>query len=370
MRGSVPQPTTRPGESPAGASRAVDSGAEEPAAAGGGAGERSQRFHGGSQSVPPPAGRGDADPILPTAEHSLGGSAIDTPRRGGRNRAVGPGLRGRGGGGPDSQPGQLRTILRQPPTVLSEADRNLIRQSHTQLPDSGIWVHGIKMWEARQAQEGTQHTAVPVPGDGNCFYWTLIEHFHRLGRTEPLLSAGPGELEVDWLKRCVDNYYFSDTFRDLRRRSDFNILFPHLTLNEALIPVEVAALEHHLTTPRAQTPLVVCQLAALAFGLDIHIQCLLEEGVQVLLGGIPSQPDTASRPTVLLLLREEGVPSYDRHFAPLDGCGGHFWYVNRPELLSLLGPSNDGMIAGGVSAGAPFPPTSSGNGGASALPRQ
>ena len=279
------------------------------------------------------------------------------------------------GGGADFPPLPISPPAHNPP---SEADRNRIRQTHTQLPDSGAWVHGIKGWEAKQAQAQTQHTAIRVPGDGDCFYWTLIEHFKFIqttGGTVPAVQElwpSAREWTVDQLKQHVDHYYLSDEFRRIRQLPEFNQVFLHLLLDDDLIPVEVADIEHHLATPHAYTPLAVCQLAALAFGLDLHLQCLLEleDGPQILHGCIPSASASTVPPSAFLLFREGGVQSYDQSFAPIGACEGHFWYVKRPELLPESGPTGDEAEISRNPASASPLPAAPGNGGASELLRR
>jgi hypothetical protein len=93
-------------------------------------------------------------------------------------------------------------------------------------------------------------------------------------------------------------------FYHLRQHPEFDTLFPELGTNSKREPIKAKDIEEHFKTDNWSASLAVCQLAALALKVDIHIQRLStpDVGPIILPGGLPS--DGGSRPTIRLLLRE------------------------------------------------------------------
>ena len=185
---------------------------------------------------------------------------------------------------------------------------------------------------------------------------------------DPRLRAGDQPFAA--YKRIVDQYVDSEEFFHLRQNPNFNEFFRELELHDVTRqPIDWKDVESHFATPNRSASLAVCQLAALALKVDIHVQCLLESEPRILLGGLPNDPNP--RRTVNLLLREGGVPIYDASFVEIGHCGGHYWFVHEPE-----GAHGDAATPVGESrppassSSLPSPPLEVlGNGQGSELPR-
>ena len=167
------------------------------------------------------------------------------------------------------------------------------------------------------------------------------------------------------LKKATEKYYESTEFYLLRQNPAFNNLLPELRLNLEWEPVEAQDIENHFDTDNRSASLAVCQLAALALKVDIHIQRLSMLDVEpiVLPGGLPAAGE--SRPTVRLLLRENNLPIYDCHFVQIGVSEGHFWFEDRPAAA----PGGQVLADGPAEGPALTHPVSPGNGTGSALIR-
>jgi hypothetical protein len=194
-------------------------------------------------------------------------------------------------------------------------------------------------------------------------YWGIVEANNR----QPFFQGRGrrGEAAFVPFKTATEKYYESAEFYFLRQNPAFNTLFPELRLNPELKPVEAKDIENHFDTDNRSASLAVCQLAALALKIDIHIQCLsrLDDEPIVLPGGLLTAGE--SRPTVRLLLRENNLPIYDDHFVQIGLSEGHFWFEERPTAAGGGQVLADGQAEGPALTH----PVSPGNGTGSALIR-
>lgn len=259
-----------------------------------------------------------------------------------------PALHGSIGGGPCSLQAPAAGQV-----TLHPSEASHIRQTYTE-QRGGIWVPGIKAWLARQQQLRTGHIAIPIKADGNCAYWSLVQADDRQAFSRHRRSKGVARFAP--YKHATMNYYEGAEFHHLRQNPDFNRLFPELQLSSNSIPVEAADIEQHFATDNRSASLAVCQLAALAFQIDIHIQRLsnLDLDPIILQGGLPDGGEP--RRSVYLLLRENNLPIYDQKFVQIAVSEGHFWLEDRGET------TNGGRPA-------PATPARLGNGGGSGLIR-
>jgi hypothetical protein len=173
-------------------------------------------------------------------------------------------------------------------------------------------------------------------------YWGIVEANNR----QPFFQGRGrrGETAFVPFKRATGRYYESTKFYLLRQNPAFNTRFPELELNSEREPVEAKDIENHFDTDNRSASLAVCQLAALALKVDIHIQRLSRLDVEpiVLPGGLLTTGE--SRPMVCLLLRENNLPIYDGHFVQIGVSEGHFWFEDRPTAeaggqVSAEGPA-------------------------------
>ena len=261
------------------------------------------------------------------------------------------GLLGPIGGGPSSLKAPAIGPAKLPLTA-SEASK--IRKTYTE-GQGGIWTPGVKAWSALQQQRRTGHTAVSIKGDGNCLYGGLVAANDRLAFSDHRSSRRAADKFVPY-KNTTAKYYEGAEFYRLRRSPAFNDNFPELQLESNGIPHEAADIEKHLATDNCSASLAVCQLAALAFKIDIHIQRLsnLDSDPIILLGGRPNVG--ALRCSVHLLFRENNLPIYDENFVEIGRTEGHFWLEDRGSTTNGVGP-------------APSTPARRGNGTGSGLIR-
>ena len=204
-----------------------------------------------------------------------------------------------------------------------------------------------------------------MAGDGDCLYHALVKAQERSPAPAPRHRAG--ERLSAYFKREIDQYFTGNAFFHLRERPDFNAHFPELQLDDdTRIPIDAGDLDQHFTTPQSSASLAVCQLAALALQVDIHVQCLLEPEARIFPGGLPADP--RPRRTIHLLLREGGVPTYDASFVQVGVSGGHYWYVEAPLEAHGAGPDPAGAAAPAAASSPPHSATP-GNGQRSELPR-